>query len=333
MACQYINNPPVIEKISANPDRLKPYDQATLTCRASDADDDKLSYAWSTANGDFIGSSKKDSVIWQAPNIPGRYALKITVSDAYDSDVDSVIIIVSDAFNFISIPSGYVSYGEGDTAMVINYGFDIMKYEVTNAQYAKYLEEALSVGEISVSSDVVSGSYPGDSQYEASDYTFLDMQTTDCKINYVTNGFVIDAGYENHPVVMVTWFGAYAFAAHYGLALPNEYEWEMAARHDKGYDYPWGNQNPDCDLANYYGCLDQTQPVGISTGTSQFGVYDMAGNVWEWTNSWYATESSNRVRRGGSFNNYGDHLKSWYRYYSDPTGTYTAVGFRCIRTY
>ena len=329
--CELLNTPPVIEKISARPDRIDTYDQSILMCEATDADGDGLTFSWYANNGAFLGGSQGDSVIWQAPNIPGRYAITVKVSDDYDFIKDSVIIIVAESFNFITIPAGYLSYGEGDTALIINNNYEIMKYEVTNAQYAKYLQEALSVGEISVSSDIVSGYYAGDTNFEASTYTFLDMLTDECKINDTNGTFVVDKGYENHPIVKVTWFGAYSFAMHYGLALPNEYEWEMAARGNSGYDFPWGNENPTCAQANHFGCVDETQVVGISTGKSVFGVYDLAGNVWEWVDSWYDNDLNNRVRRGGGFNNYAEHLKSWYRYYSDPKGTYSAIGFRCIR--
>ncbi|NQV37396.1 MAG: formylglycine-generating enzyme family protein [Candidatus Marinimicrobia bacterium] len=329
--CELLNTPPVVDKISAQPDRINTYDMSTLICVASDADDDKLSYSWSSIDGAFIGGSKSDSVIWQAPNVPGRYSVEVTVSDDYDFVKESVIIVVVESFNFITVPSGYFSYGEGDTPNHISYSFEIMKYEVTNAQYTKYLEEAISVGEITVSSDVVSGYYTGDANNTAGTYTLLDMQTDECKINYLIGEFIVDDGFDNHPVVMVTWFGAYLFAAHYGLNLPDEYEWEMAARGNTGYDFPWGNENPTCEQANHYGCLDVTQAVGISAGKSVFGVYDMAGNVWEWTDSYYDTTVTNRVRRGGAFNNDAGHLYSWYRYHTAPTGTYPAIGFRCIR--
>ncbi len=330
--CELIHTPPQINDVDATTFRLNSYDRTTLTCDATDAEGDELSYSWKATGGHFIGSRKKAEVIWQAPNIAGYYDITVTVDDIYDESSHTTTIVVAESFNFITIPGGYLSYGEGDTALIVNTGFDMMKYEVTNEQFAKYLEEALSVGEISVSSNVVSGYYTGDANFQAGTYNIIDMQTDDCRISYDGISFSVTDGYENHPVVMVTWFGAYAYATHYGMKLPTEMQWELAARSNTGYDYPWGNDLPICDQANYFGCEDDTQPVGNATGVSVFGVYDLAGNVWEWTNSFFNSTVTHRVRRGGGYNNLGEHLTSWYRYYSDPTGTYPAIGFRCIRT-
>jgi formylglycine-generating enzyme required for sulfatase activity len=222
-----------------------------------------------------------------------------------------------------------------------------MKYEVTNQQYVDYLEEALNAGNITVTASTVEGYYEGDDNYSPGTYEFLDLDDADCRIDWNGSNFSIVSGYEDHPVVEVTWFGSWAFAEHYNLRLPTEQEWEKAARGNTGYGYPWGN-NIDGSRANYYNSGDpfegydvETTPVGMYNGQtiqgfattdspSPYGVYDLAGNVWEWTDSWWSDTSSYRVERGGGWNSGTTDLRSWYRGGDNPSSSSYYIGFRCV---
>jgi formylglycine-generating enzyme required for sulfatase activity len=96
----------------------------------------------------------------------------------------------------------------------------------------------------------------------------------------------IPEGYEKHPVVGVNYFDATAYAAWKGRRLPSEQEWEKASRGTKGIRWPWGNVF-DESKANVG--QRKTSPVGAyPKGRNAYGLYDMAGNVWEWTSTWYA---------------------------------------------
>ena len=259
-------------------------------------------------------------------------------------------------FEWCTVTAGEYTYGQGDTIKTIDYDYQIMKNEVTNSQYVTYLEEAYAAGDIWIAGGDVVGYYEGDEYWPAGNYDFYDLGTPTtynyAQISYDGNSFGINvpSGYnpgdfDNHPVVYVTWFGSWAFAEHYGLRLPSEHEWEKAARGNTGYDYPWGD-NIDGSRANYYDSGDPwdngTTPVGMYNGQtiqgfqttdspSPFGVYDMAGNVWDWTDSFWSGTSSYRVIRGGGWSFNTDYLRSWSRDNYNPYGGSYLIGFRCCR--
>ncbi len=241
-----------------------------------------------------------------------------------------------------SIPAGDYTWGEDDEIQNIDYDYQIMKYEITNQQYADYLTEAYTNGDITVTTASVEGYYVGDENFSAGYYEFYELNN---RITWNLNGFTIETGFENHPVDYVTWFGAWAFAQYYGLRLPTEQEWEKAARGNTGYEYPWGDTLSG-DRANYEDSGDPwdngTTPVGYYNGQngttdspSPYGVYDMCGNVCDWTDNWWSDTSPYRVLRGGSWygsSTYYDNLRSWDRYNNSPYGSLGGIGFRCAKT-
>jgi formylglycine-generating enzyme required for sulfatase activity len=98
--------------------------------------------------------------------------------------------------------------------------------------------------------------------------------------------------YQNHPVVFVNWYRANRYCEWAGRRLPTEAEWEMAARGPNAWTYPWGDDKPAYNLANYDQQVQSgTRAVGsYPHGASVFGVMDLAGNVYEWVNDWYAAD-------------------------------------------
>jgi formylglycine-generating enzyme required for sulfatase activity len=109
-------------------------------------------------------------------------------------------------------------------------------------------------------------------------------------------------------VVQVSWDDAKAFCDWAGLVLPSEEQWEKAARGADGRRWPWGNEPPTDRHCNFNMNVKDTTPVGRYSplGDSPFGCADMAGNVWEWTGSWFDTQQTRRVVRGGSWYDVSD---------------------------
>lgn len=264
----------------------------------------------------------------------------------------------ADPAAWAKIPAGPFLAGKGNRPATIDYDYEMKVTDVTNAQYAEYLNKARTAGSIKVEQGKITGWYGGDpfngGKHEkpipAGDYLHMPLVDPATRIILDGDRFAVKPGYEHHPVTMVTWFGARAFCESVGARLPTELEWEKAARSTDGRPFPWGDRI-SYHHANYYHSRDpfetregysDTTPVGFYNGqsysgfqtvkaVSPYGVYDMAGNAANWTGDIFK-EVHYRAIRGGSKASYEIDLRVWSRNSSEPDYASPSVSFRCARS-
>ncbi len=242
----------------------------------------------------------------------------------------------------VLIPAGAFQMGSNDAEdeqpvhTVYVDAFYMDTHEVTNADFQRFVLANPQWQKSRIPANLQDGSY---------------LSHWDDSNNY-------PAGKANHPVVYVSWYGAVAYAKWAGKRLPTEAEWEKAARGGKsGLKYPWGNTISSTQ-ANYGKNVGGTTAVGTYL-VNGYGLYDMAGNVWEWCldeYNWnfytispvrnplsgapnikwlldnYTNIDSNRVLRGGSWYLTAQSVRVAYRGGIPPTFSVSTDGFRCART-
>jgi hypothetical protein len=213
------------------------------------------------------------------------------------------------------------------------------KYETTNSQYCEFLNAALVSGDIYVDGSSVKGTDGSNSGADFVDERYYNIagsggsynEATNggaARINYTGSSFTVDSGFENHPVTYVDWYGAAAFCNYYGWRLPTEWEWQAVGDYDGSYNYGCGTSINN-DIANYSGSThpDGTTVVG-SFGTYGYGICDMSGNVWEFTNTYPYIGNASSIRGGGWYG----HVM--YAHISDRSIYYPSMislGFRVCR--
>lgn len=276
--------------------------------------------------------------------------------------------------------------GTDEREVTLTRDFYLGQREVTNQEYLEAVQWAYDHGYVTATASWVHDNLDGSTPILLDlDNSYCEIQfDTGTETFYLRESPSSDAqnaypeGYDpaDHPVKEVTWYGAVRYcdwlSLQEGLArayehsgnwscnggnpygasgyrLPTDAEWEYAAQYDDERSYPWGDEAPTCDLANYGasfpGCVGWTSPVGsYPDAPLSLGLSDMAGNVWEWCNDWHVcslgttpasdpvgpTSGDTRVFRGGSYSD--SLLRCAHRYHYSPIYSFCNIGFRTART-
>ena len=227
--------------------------------------------------------------------------------------------------------------GEGEKTVSLD-PFLIDKFEVTNSEYSAFLNEV----------------YP-----DVKDEWLLWVGTEEgsgfMMEKQEDGSFRVTDGYEDYPVVTVSWEGAMRYAEWAGKTLPTSQQWEAAARGGSSTKFPWGDE-VDQNHANFLkepeelgqpedGEKPEIMPVG-SFDPNAFGLYDVVGNVWEWTRDDYVTDylsfvpslglkpaagDTLKVAMGGSFLTTPDEISVSISFPISPIAHFGNVGFRCVK--
>lgn len=279
----------------------------------------------------------------------------------------------------IEVPAGIAIIGDPFTDSTINErpakevnvpAFTIGIYEVTNAQFADWLNQALQK-KTAIIRDLTNPAYILNQAGYILCKTIDADPLSQLTIQKRENGLVASPipGKGNHPVIHVTWYGAQAYCADKGLRLPTEAEWEKAAgmsvatpnEKSKRYKYGFGKDEIDRTWANYrtsdlpFGTMQVlTTPVGFYNGRntlpltvqdrisltthdakSPIGAFDMSGNVWEWVASGNEDSLLNptyKIVKGGCYDSLADGVRVSERLALPPDYSDIFTGFRVAQT-
>ena len=350
------NSQPTIDRVIV-PEQIKAGEEVKLEVVAHDADGDKLTYKWKVSEGTVNAAG-----VWTVPREPMNAAVLVHVSDGVNPSVASSKISVeilppSEPLapkGMVLIPAGEFQMGrdapqtqniwwlrstadERPRHTVYVDAFFMDEHEVANFEYQQFVRANPSWQKDKIDERFHNGNYLKDWQ-----------------------GNAYPSGKTRHPVVNVSWYAAMAYAQWIGKRLPTEAEWEYAARGGlAGKTYPWGDEW-DSDQAH----IGEWRNGGRTGGTAKgrqyppngYGLYDMAGNAWEWcldeyNKDFYSTSprenpfsgangldwvvnnftdiKSERVLRGGSW--FDGDVNVTERSSKEPLKTYFDTGFRCVK--
>lgn len=256
--------------------------------------------------------------------------------NAETTGISEMVLIPGGTFEYgapSGTPTGAIDATEGvlagegfNTVEMSEYYID--KYEVTNAQY-----RACQTAEVCTEPYSINSSrYPN---------------------------YYYDPAYRNFPVLWVSWNQANTFCQWAGKRLPTEAQWEKAARGDTYRKYPWGDTDPqdnaENSIVNYSALFeDVTDVTSFESAVSPYGIFNMAGNAAEWTDTWYDIDSyykksaepdpavdptgpadggtlQKKLIRGGSWVSLENEITTYARDKAFPHYRYYNLGFRCVK--
>jgi len=230
-------------------------------------------------------------------------------------------------YELVEIPGREYYIGDiSKKVKVYTKGFYVTRYLITNQSYLEFLLDSAISNEEDGTFRWINTRHINSKIVPTSEVFYQEKGGEHYRYDPIISKdkYVIVEGYENHPVVCVNWLGADAFAKYIGGRLPSEAEWEIAAKGGNDDNmYPWGNDPPKKELANYGEYYSGTTLVGVFPPNA-FGLYDMAGNLREWCQDWFYGEPASinisdlgltydKVMKGGGWNKPAFHLKCAFR--------------------
>lgn len=262
--------------------------------------------------------------------------------------------VILQPIDMVQIPGGSFVMGsdsgraeEAPPHTVVLDPFRISAAEVTNGQFAEFLNSAMNAG--TIRPDSLSGAVTA-VVGEYRDRLVIDLNTRSAPglrspILYSGGRFTTAEGWEQHPVVRVTWHGATLFAEAHGMRLPTEAEWEYAARGGVGHRYATANGELNQDNAWAGRAVDHPLRTR-SFSPNPFGLYDMTGNAAEWCLDWFDPDYYSRspqanptgpdngffrVVRGGTWKEGPFVMRNSYRWYELADKADEEIGFRVVK--
>ncbi len=203
--------------------------------------------------------------------------------------------------------------------------FYILNHEVTNSEYVKFLNEK--------------------GNQSAGNTVWIDLkakwQNITCHIYEKNGAFFVEEGYDDFPVVFVSWWGAQAYCEWLGGRLPTEAEWEFVAKK------AFGNVPVSIDTLHKYAVFKENAKIysKICSKSPRMGIYDLFGNVSEWCFDWYRKDyysntgrknpqgpniGDQKVKRGGSWSNSGMAISQTNRKATNANNHSVVLGFRVV---
>ena len=245
--------------------------------------------------------------------------------EIYLSMASKEMVLIPAGEFLMGSPEGVGNSDEHPQHKVYLDDFYISKYEVTNEQFAEFLN---AIGK----NDDGNGNI------------LFNKIITAVKLE---KKYKAIRGWEDHPVVGVSWYGSKAYAEWSGERLPTEAEWEKSARGTDNRKWPWGDLWSLGYCNSWEGGIRDSTPVGsYPKGASPYGVQDMAGNVFEWINDWYQLDyykispyknpkgpdsGGFRLMKSGSWVEFASGVRISFKLGQSPGNTDTDSGFRIAK--
>lgn len=277
--------------------------------------------------GDEGGKEEKRVYVWESGNSDPSFCSSVSVTFS----------------DMIHIPAGEFEMGNDSIDALDNErslhrvyleAYWIDRYPVTCAQYRAFMEAK---------------GYENPEWWSQIGWKWLETEQIKQPLYWFN-----DSAWDNHPVCGVSWYEAEAYSRFIGKRLPTEAEWEKAASWNPKTNhrsiYPWGDAKPSLQHCNHNHIKGQTTPVdAFPSGQSVYGLYDLLGNVWEWTASWFSGypgfqsypyvgysqiyfDNQHYVLKGGSWATRPWALRSSFRNWYHPYLRQMFAGFRCAKS-